>query len=274
MRTVLGACMVGLVVLAGVLAHAVEPIVLYDDFNAAQIDAGKWVKEEDGAGTEPIVQVQNDRLRLFNRSYGATDSDKGQEGGGIFLSFTNLAAVTAIKATVQVKDVGTIGCPSNTEVTRASTFLGGPFFSTTTPTSGSVWRNVWALIGIVRGSDMTAATDVLSIVSRVGHCMNADCKESTWLHSKYLGPIKRGEMATLLVQWDRDNHRFIFQRDDDPEIFVPYALADTAPPRGRRKGLRIVYGAANCTTSRPQAFIEAFFGNVFVNESAARVASP
>jgi hypothetical protein len=38
MRTVLGACMVGLVVLAGVLAHAVEPLVLYDNFNAAQID--------------------------------------------------------------------------------------------------------------------------------------------------------------------------------------------------------------------------------------------
>ena len=38
MRTVLGGCMVGLVVLAGVLAHAVEPLVLYDDFNAARID--------------------------------------------------------------------------------------------------------------------------------------------------------------------------------------------------------------------------------------------
>ena len=35
MRTVLGGCMVGLVVLAGVLTHAVEPLVLYDDFNAA-----------------------------------------------------------------------------------------------------------------------------------------------------------------------------------------------------------------------------------------------
>jgi hypothetical protein len=38
MKTVLGGCLVGLVVLAGVLAHAVEPLVLYDDFNDAQID--------------------------------------------------------------------------------------------------------------------------------------------------------------------------------------------------------------------------------------------
>ena len=79
-------------------------------------------------------------------------------------------------------------------------------------------------------------------------------------------------MATLRVQWDRDNHRFIFQRDDDLEVFAPYTLSDTAAPRGRRKGLRIVYGAATCTTSRPEAFIEALFGDVFVNEAAARVA--
>ena len=37
MRTVLGGCLVDLVVLAGVLAHPVEPLVLYDDFKAAQI---------------------------------------------------------------------------------------------------------------------------------------------------------------------------------------------------------------------------------------------
>jgi alcohol dehydrogenase (cytochrome c) len=40
----------------------------------------------------------------------------------------------------------------------------------------------------------------------------------------------------LGVQWDRDNHRFIFQRDDDPEVFVPYTLSDTTPPGRQRKG--------------------------------------
>jgi hypothetical protein len=79
-------------------------------------------------------------------------------------------------------------------------------------------------------------------------------------------------MVTLRLQWDQDNHQFIFQRDDDPEVFAPYTLADTAPPWGRRKGLRIVYGAANCTTIRSEAFMETLFGDVFVNESATRIA--
>jgi hypothetical protein len=73
MRLVLGSCMVVLVVLAGTLAHAVEPLVLYDDFNAGQIAPDKWVKGEEGAGTEPTMQLQDNRLRLFNRIYGKTD---------------------------------------------------------------------------------------------------------------------------------------------------------------------------------------------------------
>src|SRR4029453_10896979 len=102
MKTVLSGCMVVLVVLAGVCAHAVEPLVLYDDFNAGQIDAGKWVREEDGTG-KSSVQLQDNRLRLLNRSYGKIDSDKGQDSGGLFLSFPKLPSVTAIKATVPVK---------------------------------------------------------------------------------------------------------------------------------------------------------------------------
>ena len=106
MRIVLVGCIVVLGVLAGVLAHAVEPLLLYDDFNAEQLDAGKWVREEDGAGIKSTVQLQDNRMRLLHRSYGKTDSDKGQDSGGLFLSFVDLAAVTAIKATVQVRRYG------------------------------------------------------------------------------------------------------------------------------------------------------------------------
>ena len=273
MRIVLSGCIVVFVVLAGTPAHAMEPMMLYDDFNAGQIDTGKWVREEEGAGTEPSVQIRDNRLRLFNRSYGKTDSDQGRDEGNLFLTFSNSAAVTAIKATVQVNDVRATGCPSNPQPTRAVTFLGGSFFNTFTPTPGSELHDVWALIGVGRRSNMDVATDVLSALSLVGRCTNVNCKASMWLHSRDLGPVRRGEMTTLRVEWDRDNHRFIFQRDDDLEVFFPYTLSDTAPPSRQRKGLRITYEAAPCTPpSQPVAFIEASFDDVFVNESAARAA--
>jgi hypothetical protein len=279
MRIVLSGCLVGVVFLAGVVAHAVEPMVLYDGFNAPEIDPDKWVREGDGAGVELIVQIQDDRLRLFNRSHGKMDSGKGREEGSLFLAVSNSAAVTAIRATVQVNDVRATGCPSNPQASSAVTYLGGSFFNTATPTPGSELNDVWAVIGMVRRSDMRVPPGVLHAISLVGHCTkatNGKCKDSTWLHSRDLGPVKRGEMATLRVQWDRDNHRFIFQRDDDLEVFVPYTLSDTAPPGRQRKGLRIGYEAANCTatpaTPRPVAIIEAFFDDVFVNQSAARAA--
>jgi hypothetical protein len=273
MKIVLSGCIVVLVVLAGTLAHAAEPLVLYDDFNAAQIDAGKWVREEEGAGTEPIVQIQGHRLRLFNRISSKTDSDQGKDDGSLFLTFANSAAVTAIQARVQVNDVRATGCPSNPASICAGTFLGGSFFNTATPTPGSELHDVWAVIGLIRCSDMDAPTDVLYAISLVGQCTNADCKESTWLHSRDLGPVRRGEMATLRVQWDRDTHRFIFQRDDDLEVFAPYTLSDTAPPGRPRKGLSISYEAANCTPpSQLVAFIETVFDDVLVNASAARAA--
>src|SRR5262245_1186481 len=207
-----------LVVLASTLAYAVEPLVLYDDFNARQLAQDKWVSGEEGAGTEPRVQIQDNRLRLFNRIYGKTDSDHGKDAGRLFLAVSNSADVTAIKATVQVTDVRVYGCPSDPLRSEAVTFLGGSFFNTATPTPGSDVHDVWAAIGLVRNSDMRLPPDVFSAISLVGHCAavtNATCKDSTWLHSRGLGPVKRGEKVTFRVQWDRDNHRFIFQRDGD-----------------------------------------------------------
>jgi hypothetical protein len=46
---------------------------------------------------------------------------------------------------------------------------------------------------------MNTPTDGLLAISLVGRYTNANCKASTWLHSRMLGPVKRGEMATLRV---------------------------------------------------------------------------
>jgi len=215
-----------LVVLASTLAYAVEPLVLYDDFNAGQLAQDKWVSGEEGAGTEPTVQIQDNRLRLFNRIYGKTDSDHGKDAGSLLLAFSNSAAVTAIKATVQVNDVRVYGCPSNPLRSEAVTFLGGSFFNTATPTPGSDVHDVWAAIGLVRNSDMRLPPDVFSAISLVGHCTtvtNATCKDSTWLHSRGLGPGQaRGE-------------------GDIPGAVGPRQPSVHLPARRRSRGLRPVH---------------------------------
>jgi hypothetical protein len=206
--------------------HAEERLVPDDDFNVTQIDPDKWFGIECGpeprsASTEAIRQIQDNRLRLVYRAYGRTDSDSGMSRNELGLFFHNSAAVTAIKATVQVTDAAATSCPGNREATVAVAMLDGRFFNTAPPTPGSAANDVAAGIGLVRASDSTDPPDVLRMRCAVLHCTSADCMAPSELHSQDLGPVKRGEMVGLRMQWDRDNHQFIFQRDDDPEVLAP-----------------------------------------------------
>jgi hypothetical protein len=283
MKVALVGCVVGLIVLVSISAHALEPMVLYEDFNAVHIAPDKWFGVEHslpgGTGTEALRQIQDNRLRLVYRGYGRTDSDSGGVFNGLGLTFRNSAAVTAIQATVQVNDVVAMACASNPKVTFPGgiyPWIGawagphGHFFNTVTPPPGSAENDVAAFIGILRASDATDPPDVLRAVSLVFHCTSADCTAGSELDFKDLGPVKRGEIARLRVQWDRDNHRFIFQRDDNPEVVTPYTVSDTAPPGFQAKVLEALHLVPNCTASpRPAAFIDVLFDDLMVNESAA-----
>jgi hypothetical protein len=263
------------IVLIGLPGYAAERLVLYDDFNATHLDPEKWFGGEyivpfPGASVEASRQIQENRLRLAYRTFGQTDSDTGRLRHELALFFRDPAAVTAIQAAVQVTDVATTGCPGNSEPTVAWAILGGRFFGSAASTSEGEVKDIVAFIGIIRWSDSTDPPDVLQVRSVVFYCANRPCTGGTELHRRDLGPVKRGEMARLRVQWDRDNHRFIFQRDDAPEVFAPYAVSDTAPPGIAVKLLNALMFVPNCTPMpRPMAFIETSFDDVMVNEAAA-----
>jgi hypothetical protein len=275
MNTVLPCAVMLFVVLSGVPGYALERLVLYDDFNAAHIDPDKWFGVESGGpGTEAIRQLQDHRLRLGYRSYAKTDSDRERLGHGQALFFPNPASITAIHATVQVADAMATGCRGNPKITQSGAYLSGFFFNTATPTPGSQVNDVLAGIRLVRNSDASEPPDVLRAQSFVWHCMEErgcdPLDPRTPLHWQDLGLVKLGEMSRLRVQWDWENHRFIFQRGGDPEVVAPYTVSDTAPASNSRKMVAITQVVANCTASpRPVAFIEVFFDDVMVNASAA-----
>jgi hypothetical protein len=280
MHVVLSGWVMLLMVLIGVPGSAAERLVPYDDFNASQINPAQWFGGEyspavPGASTEAIRQLQDNRLRLVYRSHGATTSDSGQIRTELVLMFRHPAAVTAIQAAVQVTEMATSGCPSNPENAAAWAMLGGRFFGSAASTPDGEVRDMVAFIGIMRWSGATDPPDVFQARAVVFYCANRPCTDGFQLHRRDLGPVKRGEVAKLRVQWDRPNQRFIFQRDDAPEVFAPYAVSDTAPPSIPVKLLDTMQFVPNCmATPRPMAFIEAWFDDVMVNESAAPRAVP
>jgi hypothetical protein len=275
MNTVLQGAVMLIVVLIGVPGSTAERLAPYDDFNATHIAPDKWFGGEyswavPSASTEAVRQIQDHRLRLMYRSYGPTDADRGSLRSGLVLMFRDPAAVTAIQAAVQVTDVATTGCPGTFENTVAWAMLGGRFFGSAASTPEGEVRDMKAFIQVIRWSGSNAPPDVFQARSVVFYCANRPCTAGSELHRRDLGPVKRGEVVRLRVQWDRDNHRFIFQRDEAPEVFAPYTVSDTAPPGIAVKQLEAMLSVPTCTaTPRPMAFIEAWFDDVMVNESAA-----
>ena len=268
-RIILQSSVVLLLFLRGVPVHALEPLVLYDNFKGKVIDPDKWVRGEfPGAGTDAAQEIKGNRLHMEYRAYGGTDSDTGLLTSALFLATTTPAAITAMATTVRVHKLEATGCPTNPDFTRQRVGIQGAFFNTGTPTPGSAVNDVRALIALRHHS--TDPPDELTAVSLVLQCTDALCLTFSVIDSNTLGVVRRQEEVRLQVQWDPDNDQFLFQLDDEPIVVSSYApRSDAAEPGRPFKILEATHLVANCTTQpRPVGFWDVFFDDVFVNASA------
>jgi hypothetical protein len=185
--------------------------------------------------------------------------------------FPNGEHVTAIQVTIEVKKLEATGCAtSGSSATSAGLRIAGRFFNSATPIPGDATNDMYAAIWIYRSSASSDPSNVLRTYVYLYHCADSGCWTGTILASGDLGTVIKGELVTLRIQWDPDNDRFIFQRDAEPEVFLSYTVSDTAPAGQPLQRLEVVHWVANCTAEpRPEAFMETFFDDVYVNESAA-----
>jgi hypothetical protein len=254
-------------------AWAIGPFpTLYDDFNAPSglIRPAKWFGfEVSGLGTETARAVQNGALRLFLRGYGDTTSDSKRttSSQGLMLA-KNPSSITAVQADVQVNAVQANDCAANPYArgTTADVILQGNFFNAGTPTATSGQTDdVVAQIYISRsGID---ATGVLQVQAQVSHCMNSACSTNTTIGTvQSLGTTTVAQAETLLMQWDKANHRFLFQRGSNPQTEVDYGgiVTDTMAPNLPLLQIKAFTGVENCTAQRMRASIDATIDNVFV----------
>lgn len=249
---------------------ALEPFVLYDNFQGQGIDPAKWVGGEfAGAGTQAMREVQGHRLHMEYRAYGKTDSDSGLLPSSLVLATPTPAAITAMATTIQVRKMEASGCPGNPEATRQRVGIQGAFFNTGTPTPGSSVNDVRALVVLRHLS--TDPPDELTAVAVVFHCTDPLCLTSSVIGSpQTLGVVKRQEKARLQLQWDAANEQFLFQLNADPVVVFSYApLPNAAPPGRPFKLVEAFHLVANCTAQpRPVGFWDVFFDEVWVNPSA------
>lgn len=114
------------------------------------------------------------------------------------------------------------------------------------------------------------AKNDLQAIGYILKCEDALCVNLSVLFSKPLGSVSKNKKATLLLQWDPDNDRFLVQVNDNPIDELPYSVSDAAAPGVHTKALQVANSVLNCTAApRPEAFLEANFDDVMVNASAA-----
>ncbi len=256
-------------------ASSRAPLVLYDDFNAAQIDPSKWRGFDNSTAflREAVRELtpsfsasveRNRRLRFSLTAYGQTDSDEGGLGSPFGLAINQPAPVTEISFTVVVKKINAVGCGSNPSDSFAVAEFRGWFFNTElTPQPGSL-GDVLAAVNITRRSSDPGAT--LSVSAFSNRCDDEWCSTQSGLGGTQLGYVEVGEAARLRVKWDQPNHQFIFQLNDEPESVLQYSVSDASPAPYPDKYIGLTWIVPNCTSlPRPTAMVEAEFDDVYLN---------
>jgi hypothetical protein len=254
-------------------AWAIGPFpTRYDDFSAPSglIKPARWLGfEVSGLGTETLRAVESGALHLFLRGYGNTTSDSKRttSSQGLMLA-KNPNTITAIQADVQVNTVQASDCAANPypKSTAADVILQGNFFNAgiPSPTSGQT-DDVVAQIYI--GRSAIDAAGILQVQAQVFHCTNPTCSTNTTIGVvQSLGTTVVAQVETLLMQWDKTNHRFLFQRGSNPQTEVDYGgiVTDAAAPNLPLMQVRAFTGVENCTSQRQRANIDATIDNVFV----------
>lgn len=273
MRTLFSGFLALLLMKATLTAHAQEPLVLYDDFNAHTIDSSKWFGTAADFGAEAVRHIvpvnppnQTERqLHFTYRGLGRSTSDSGTATTGLRLNFTDPDPITTIRATFKVKEAEAIGCAANPDTTIATARLAGTFFNTSVASPGSGVNDVFAQIRI----EQSSALPGLRARGRAFRCTDPNCQAGPPIGPDVdLGSVDKRSAVTLEIRWDPDNDQFVFRKDAD-EGTLPYTVSDTASPGLVLKGVDVRTFIENCTGEQTSAFMDVLVDNVFVNSAAA-----
>jgi hypothetical protein len=256
-----------------------QSLSTYDSFTSALLNPRRWYGEDSrfsgGIRTEARRLVLSDQARIENRTWGDTFSDTGTSSTRNSLVALKSPAITAMRGTITVRSHTLTACAANTSAGVVRARLFGFYFNAGEAIPGSSINDVFAGVQIHRFSNSTDPANVFRISAFLGICGDENCINTTALGSQDLGTVTMNTAATVEVRWDAANNRFIFQRDSNTPVNLPYTVADALPSSSPAKRIEVSNNVPRCTTTpRPVAFLAADFDNVMVNTSALAALAP
>ena len=243
--------------------------IVYDDFNHKWLDPTNWAAAAPNGATsnyteacyystnvlECVREIQNGKLRLAVRSYGARNSDEGTQYGESKIIFTQ--PFTSISADVVVRGTKSSNCAANTSESWTQAMFTGRFFN-----SGSGDPND-DVDGHLTVASSTADPGILNVSSFLFW-------QGQYFGFVTVGTVPVGVPIRASLQWIPSGHKLRagFENLITHQYFaadVPYSMSDTTPPTGYWDGLYVQAFPVNCTAQQTSSQIEATFDNVVLN---------
>jgi len=239
-------------------------LVLYDNFDDEKfLNPAKWSLY--GACftwsvLECVRAIEDDRLRLAVRTYGAMNSNQGNTYGPSELHFTNPTPIRTIAASLTVRQASVTGCPANTDTQAAQALISGNFFNSG---SGDPNDDVQAFLDIEHVS-----TQPQGQLQAVGFMH----WQGQFFGGIGFGSLSVGQPVIAQLSWDQSNHQFVVSWTDVKagtvtQGFMPYAIPDTVPPAGPDKFIGVRAFAPNCVGIQMMfAHLDTTFDKVWIGK--------
>ena len=232
---------------------------LYDNFNQAFIDPSKWtpIWQCGPPAMECVREIENGQLRLRVRSYGANNSNSGNQYSYSTVDLT-ASSVNTLAATVTVRNSNPTDCATNMGVSHSQVLVYGTFFN---GGGGTAADDVTAYLQL----DRYAADEPGTVL--VGGFLRY---EGEYFGHVNLSLVDIGETVIVGLQWDQPNHRFVVELNR-PKYktkaiqYMPYTISDTTPPVAPFKSLTANVYPPNCVGSSVPDDLDVSFDNVYTN---------
>jgi hypothetical protein len=265
----LAAVLATMLFIAAIPTSSVAQLIPYDDFSSRTIDPSKWNGSQNfdpdlRDTVRQIVRVKNHgSLRLSQTAYSSTMDDAGASGGVFGLMFPNPDAITEASFSVTVNRAEAVGCSSNASLIVADAEFRGTFFNTESSPTSQI-GNVIAVIDLERSPSNPDKPLVVSAF--LTRCEDRYCSSQSSLNYQILGSVRLGQEVNLRLKWDKPNHQFIFQLNDQLEVASRYSVSDSSPAVSPYKALDLARVVPHCTAKiRPYIEMDAYFRDIYIN---------
>jgi hypothetical protein len=207
-------------------AQAITFPTLYDNFDSALIDPGRWEPPRVTASYETLIHqvpapTMHRRLLIRTQGYGDVGTSGAISGprARVFLPMKHGidATKTGIQATLDVHSYTITGCGS-LDPSRVAARLYAVFFRDGANPNPSNTNDFTGIVEtIIQLQAFPGMQDTLTVSFFADRCGDAGCSDAllTDLGFGRFQNVSVGQDVTLGIEWDRLSHRFIFTKNNE-----------------------------------------------------------